>query len=400
MKKILILCFVVCQSLAISGQTPGDYLMKARSHMDSGRYDEAAGILTPAADNMGIVALYLARAEAYLAGGNLSLAVSDFNSASRIDQSSGEYGLARIYSLRRDAATAVYHLEASMKSDHKRSEKEIMLDPSFASIENSQEWRQFWRKEWYTALEKGIADISYNISTGKTTEARQTLAGLSGTYRGDEMISFAEALINVAENKHSETVRLLTALTGEYPQKDEYLRLLAKAQELSGNYIGASQSYSKLIDMNTGDPELFLLRAECYRRTGETGKAIRDAEAFLALYPGSKKALGFAGKMEAAAGDNLKAMAYFSENVKLHPNDAECYVDRANSYFAAKSWEWAVNDYSMSLDLQPGNPDAWLNKGISLLNSGKMEDACHDFRVAFSLGNKKATEYLSRYCIR
>jgi Flp pilus assembly protein TadD len=152
--------------------------------------------------------------------------------------------------------------------------------------------------------------------------------------------------------------------------------------------------------MNTGDPELFLLRAECYRRTGETGKAIRDAEAFLALYPGSKKALGFAGKMEAAAGDNLKAMAYFSENVKLHPNDAECYVDRANSYFAAKSWEWAVNDYSMSLDLQPGNPDAWLNKGISLLNSGKMEDACHDFRVAFSLGNKKATEYLSRYCIR
>jgi len=349
---------------------------------------------------MGISSLYLARAEAYLAGGNLSSAISDFNSASRIDPLSGEYGLARIYSLRGDAATAVYHLEASMKSDHKRSEKEIMLDPSFASIENSQEWRQFWRNDWYSALEKGIAEINYNVTTGRTGEARQKLSGLSGAYRGNEMISYAEALINVAENKNAEAIKVLTAIEGEFPHKQEYFRLMAKAQEASGNYAGASASYSKLIDMNAGDPELFMLRAGCYSRTGETRKAIEDVEAYLSLYPGSRKALSFAGRTEAAAGDNLKALAYFSENVRLHPNDAECYVDRANSYFAAKSWEWAINDYSMLLDLQPGNSDAWLNKGIALLNSGKREDACHDFRVSFNLGNRKATEYLSRYCIR
>ena len=152
--------------------------------------------------------------------------------------------------------------------------------------------------------------------------------------------------------------------------------------------------------MNTGDPELYMLRAGSYRRTGETRKAIEDVEAYLSLYPGSRKALSLAGRTEAAAGDNLKALAYFAENVRLHPNDAECYVDRANSYLAAKSWEWAINDYSMSLDLQPGNPDVWLNKGIALLNSGRREDACHDFRVSFNLGNRKATEYLGKYCIR
>lgn len=400
MKKILILCLVTFHYLNMTGQTPGDYLMKAKALMDAGRYDEAAGILTPVAENLGISALYLARAEAYLAGGNLSPAISDFNSSSRIEPASGEYGLARIYSLRGDAATAVYHLEASMKSDHKRSEKEIMLDPSFAAIENTQEWRQFWRKDWYSTLEKGIADINYSVSTGKTGEARQKLAGLSGAYRGNDLISYTEALIYIAENKNTEAIRVLSAIGGEYPRKDEYFRLLAKAQEASGNFAGASESYSTLIDMNTGDPELYMLRAGCYRRTGEILKAIGDVEAYLSLYPGSKKALSFAGRTEAAAGDNLKALAYFSENVKLHPHDADCYVDRANSYFAAKSWEWAINDFCMSLDLQPGNPEAWLNKGIALLNSGKREDACHDFRVSFNLGNKKATEYLSRYCIR
>jgi tetratricopeptide (TPR) repeat protein len=143
-----------------------------------------------------------------------------------------------------------------------------------------------------------------------------------------------------------------------------------------------------------------MLRAECYRKTGETDKALEDATRYLDLYPGSKKALSFAGKIESASGDNIKALGYFSENLKLHPNDPECYIDRANSYFVSRSWDWAIKDYSMSLDLQPENSDVWLNKGIALLNSGKKDDACYDFRRSFSLGNKKATEYLSSHCIK
>jgi lipoprotein NlpI len=50
-----------------------------------------------------------------------------------------------------------------------------------------------------------------------------------------------------------------------------------------------------------------------------------------------------------------------------------------NSYFISRSWDLAINDYSMSLDLKPANSDVWLNKGIALLNSGKVDDACHDF---------------------
>ena len=71
-----------------------------------------------------------------------------------------------------------------------------------------------------------------------------------------------------------------------------------------------------------------------------------------------------------------------------------------NSYLLSKSWDYAAQDYSMSLDLAPGNPDTWLKKGIALVNSGKTEDACHDFRQALSLGSKRATEYISRYCIK
>jgi tetratricopeptide (TPR) repeat protein len=400
MKKILLFISLFAGASIITGQKPVDYLMKGKALVEAGKPDEAIRILSGALENQQESMYYLGRAEAFMAKGDYSQAISDFNSANKIATASGEYGLARIYGLKGDAATAVYHLESSMKSSYKKSEKEILLDPSFSLIENRPEWRQFWKTEWYGSLEKGITEIKYNLSTGNTAEAKNILTELSGNYPGNKSNIYAGALISFAESRYAESIKALSGLLTDDPGNENYLRLLARAQEASGNQAGASSTYSRILDLNVPEPELLILRAECYRKTGETDKALEDVSRYLDLYPGNRKALSFAGKVESASGNNIKALEYFSENLKLHPNDPECYIDRANSYFVSKSWNWAIQDYSMSLDLQPGNSEAWLNKGISLLNSGKTNDACHDFRESFNLGNKKATEYLSRYCIK
>ena len=400
MKRILFFILFFGISVIMTGQKPVDYLMKSKALVEAGKPDDAVAILSKALESSPESTIYLGRAEAFMAKGDYSQAINDYNSANKISPLSGEYGLARIYALKGDAATDVYLLESSLKSPLRRSEKEILLDPSFSVIENRPEWRQFWKKDWYGALEKGISEIEYDLSTGNTAEARITLSELSGNYPGYDDITYAGALISFADKKYAESVRSLTGLLAEEPENEKYLKLLARTQEASGNPAGASSSYSRLLEIGTPDPELLFLRAECYRKTGETGKALDDVVRYMDLYPGNKKALSFAGKLESASGDNIKALAYFSENLKLHPNDADCYIDRANSYFISRSWDFAMKDYSMSLDLQPENPDAWLNKGIALLNSGKKTDACYDFRKSFSLGNKKATEYLSRNCIK
>jgi hypothetical protein len=35
----------------------------------------------------------------------------------------------------------------NLRSPFRKSEKEVMLDPAFALVENRPEWRQFWKKE-------------------------------------------------------------------------------------------------------------------------------------------------------------------------------------------------------------------------------------------------------------
>jgi tetratricopeptide (TPR) repeat protein len=400
MKKIFYLFLILIIPFSGYGQQSVDYLLRAKALRESGKNDASISLLTGALKESNDGRLYLERAEAYLLKGNYSEAIGDFNEANKIIPSSGEYGLSRVYALKGDAATSLYHLELNLNSSFRKTEKTVMLEPSFAVIENRAEWRQFWKKERYSSMEKSFAEIEYDISSGKIEDSRIILSELKGKDEKNDNVLYYEALINLTIGKVSDAVRIASGLTVNNPDNEQYLRLLARAQTESSNPSGASLTYSHLVDLGIADAELLLLRAECYRKTGESDKAIKDIERYLGYYPENRNAISLAGKVESAAGDNLKALEYFSNNIKLHPNDALCYVDRAGSYFISRSWGMAISDYSMSLDLNPGNPEAWLNKGISQINIGKTEDGCHDFRRAFSLGSKRATEYLSKYCIK
>jgi tetratricopeptide (TPR) repeat protein len=327
-------------------------------------------------------------------------ATLNFKEAIRLLPGSGEYGLSRICALRGDVKEALFHLGQNIGSEFRKSEKEIMLDPAFSVIENTPEWRSFWKTERYSFTERKTGELEYYLNSGNRDEAIKILDDLKSMYPGESKTLYATALADYSFQKYSDAITILTKLTSEEKNNEAYLRLMAQAQAASGNPSGASITYTQMLAAGIIDAGLYLKRGECYRKTGENEKAIQDLDRYLGFYPDSKEALSLTGKMAAETGDNLKAIDYFSKNLKLHPNDPQCYIDRANSYFNARSWNNAISDYSMSLDIKPENQDVWLNKGISLLNAGKTDDACHDFRKALSLGNKKAASYISSNCIK
>ena len=400
MKRFLVLMNSLIFAGVIFGQQPMDYILRAKALIESGKTSEAITLLTEGLLKNQDSRFYTERADAFMSIGDYKNATSDYQAANELALSSGEYGLARISAIRGDAVNSLIHLGKSINSPFKRSEKVVLLDPAFSLIENTPEWRQFWKTERYSFPEKKISEIEYYISIGKIEDANAVLSDLSVDYHEDSNTQYAKAMVDLSQGKYNESIIILLKLLETNKKNESYLRLLAKAQSSYGNPSGASQSYSDLIDMGIADAGLFMLRAECYNKTGETDKAIKDVSKYLELYPENRTALSFAGRIEAQSGDNLKALDYFSRNLKFHPNDPECFVDRANAYFISKTWDSAINDYSMALDIQPTNSDAWLNKGIALLNSGKTDDACHDFRNALTLGNKKSTNYISRYCIK
>ena len=88
-----------------------------------------------------------------------------------------------------------------------------MLDPAFGTIENRPEWRQFWKKDWYTVTERSISEIEYYISAGKIDESKAVLSELKKSYDSNDDILYAEALINLASGNYSEVIKIVSGLT-------------------------------------------------------------------------------------------------------------------------------------------------------------------------------------------
>jgi tetratricopeptide (TPR) repeat protein len=397
-RSFAIVCFITFSCLA-AAQDNSDLLMRAKAMIDQGKTTDAISLLsgeTTSSDSR----VWLMLAEARVNAGDYHGAADDYNKANSLAQGSGDYGLSRISALKGDVRNSLAHLEQNIQSQFRKSEKEIMLDPAFTVIENTPEWRSFWKTERYGFLERKLPEMEYYLSTGNREEAMKILDEMRSQYPGEDKTLYATALADNSLQKYSEAMTILSKLTSADKNNEKYLRLMAIVQTAAGNHAGASDTYTLLLNAGVTDPSLYFKRAECYRKTGESDKALNDLGKFLEMYPNSKEALSLNGKVLTETGDNLKAIDYYSKNLKLHPNDPQCYIDRANSYFTARSLDYAIKDYGMALDIKPENPDVWLNKGIALLNSGDTEDACHDFRKALSLGNKKAASYISNNCIK
>jgi len=52
----------------------------------------------------------------------------------------------------------------------------------------------------------------------------------------------------------------------------------------------------------------------------------------------------------------------------------------------------------MTIQLYPYFPEAYYNRGIKLLNTGYLSEACQDFQTAIDLGDTLSIKFKNVYC--
>ena len=400
MKKGVVLLIIILASQLIAGQGRYNEMLKAVALSAGGKNIEAAGILTGLINASPDPDLLLLRGDAYLRSGNVKEAKSDFMAAESINQGSGLYGLASCAAAGGDARAAVAYLEAHLKSQYRKSEPEIMLDQSFGSIQSSPEWKSLWKKEWYKGYERKSWEIDHYLKIGKTDLAEETWQELSAEYSDMPVTDYCKARIMISRGQYREAASLLEPLSAKPDAPVSYLTALAEARAGEGNYYAAATVYGRLINAEYPDPQLLVKRASMLLKAGDRSAAKTDLGRYLNLDPDNSEALGLIGRTYAEEGAIYEALPYLNANIEQHPGEAKAFSLRGDAWLAARTWDKAAEDYTMSLDLDPENGPVNLNLGIALINTGNTGDACHYLRKAKELGEKEATRYLSKYCIK
>lgn len=87
------------------------------------------------------------------------------------------------------------------------------------------------------------------------------------------------------------------------------------------------------------------------------------------------------------AGQPVLAIAAFDRAIALHPDDiADDFIDRGNAHDEAGNFEQALADYAKALELDPGNGEAYYNRGIAYERHHQMQTAKDQFIAAYQHG--------------
>ena len=91
-----------------------------------------------------------------------------------------------------------------------------------------------------------------------------------------------------------------------------------------------------------------------------------------------------------------EAMEHYNEAIKLKPQFAEAYFNRAVANADLEKLEKAIGDYNQAIELRPKFVKAYVNRGNMRTRLGKLEEAVKDFDQALKLSSEHAEAYTNR----
>lgn len=401
MKKAIFFLTVIILPVALLAQNFAvSNFLRARASIENGKYNLAIQICNEALASTGDYRYLLLRAEAFLETGDTKSALADFSGANQIVSSSGDYGLATSYALSGMSDLAVACLERHLKSSFKKSEKEILLDPVFINIETSDAWKNLWKTDWYTQIEKGLSEVEYLVESRRLSEAGEVEEGLRSLYSDKPELLYIQGIIRMAEGNRKEALsyfrRSIDKGLNSFNVWSDYIDCLMDR----GDFSAAVSVAADAILTFPEEPVFLFSRVVALRLSGDEGEALKGIKLFLGVFPDDEEAILLAGQISYDIRAFPESLKYLSRNIANNPGNPNYFNERARVYSATGSWEFAVSDYSMALDLDPTNGETWYLKGISLMKIGKERDGCRDLKMALKYGFKKASAEISKNCIR
>ena len=162
---------------------------------------------------------------------------------------------------------------------------------------------------------------------------------------------------------------------GYYFYRKEGLRSL-KLED----YEEAAACYTKAIDIDPEDDDIFFYRGFAYTRLNQYEKALADYDRAIELNPGNTEYFSHRGELFVLLQDFERAISDFSRIVDSNPSDSNAYYNMGLIYQEMEKYQSALSDFSKAAELDPDR-----NEIQDIITSLKRK--MHDNQVHVNTGN-------------
>ena len=166
------------------------------------------------------------------------------------------------------------------------------------------------------------------------------------------------------------------------------------SQSLIKQYTNSVNTYSTAIDRNPSNPFLYLNRSTTRAEMIDFISSIDNSYQRITIDSDPANRLNNNSKRTYSYDE---AVADLNKAIKLFPDFAYAYYNRANLLALSGSLPEAFEDYTKAISLNPAFAEAYYNRGIIQLFMKDTRKGCLDLSKAGELGITEAYEVLKRY---
>ena len=395
MNKIIVIYVSFFLPLALSAQTVNVNILKAKACIDQSKLDSALTLLN--LENSSVQKEKLV-GDIYFRKKAFGTSCKHYILADSIEKGTASYDLSRSYAAMNNAAKATAWLQKYMSLPGKKSELEITKDTAFQKISETNEWNQLWQKDWYSTSEIERNAVLALLSRGRVSEAAAELESNEGKFSPRHEYFYLQAKVYEKQHLNDLAIESMSKALTYNSFSDEYYALNANLLKNSKKYNDALESMNKAIRLNPYNPDYYLKRGEIAVLTGEFGIAEKDMKLYKSLYPNELETYHQLGLLENARGNRQNAMDYYDVLLAKDKSHVQYFLERGKLALQLDQVQKADEDFSMALDLNPGVPDAYLNKGKTLQILNDTKGACFYWAKARGLGSAEAANLIKDNC--
>ena len=171
-------------------------------------------------------------------------------------------------------------------------------------------------------------------------------------------------------------------------------RFINKDYEGAKNYFTkAIESYSKAIDLDVNDKDVYRRRGLTYLSIGDYPKAIDDFTKAIELGANDKDIYDMCGFAYLRIKDFAKAMEDFTKAIDLGANDKDVYFKRGLAYFGMANYRKAISDCTKAIELGGNDKGIYIIRGSAYKHIKNYQKVIEDLTKAINLGAENKNVY-------
>lgn len=336
--------------------------------------------------------------DAFLLNENYSDAIEYFTKSESARSGSASYRLAKLYCSIGDTAKCFDWLTKNLESAQREKESVILLESAFEKYHSSISWKNIWVKDWYTPLDKAIAEAEYLNANQSYEEALELLnkriKGTKSRYilyelRGDAYVSM---------NNPSAAADDYLIAYKKSRKNPLYLVKVAEALIAKKQYPQAINRLDKAIEESGGNPKFHFARAMAYNAMNQPANGLQDIKYYLEFYPNNTRAIELLAQSAYDAGQYVDALFSLAKLTKTNPGNNNYRYLRGLVYLKTEQPRLAIADMDFAIANGFNVAEAYFHKGIAHFNLGELVEACRCFSISHQYGKFEAQDWLFKNC--